>query len=371
MDGRDSPGSSAIPLDRHFGTVPSFFIQYARDKSERDKALQAYAKEFQFSIAQQKHESASTLASLRGWVLGIGLVAFAISVAGAYWLVNLGLMPLQRLSDAVSKVCAKDFRLAFDAAELPQELQPICQRLETTFAALERAFAREKQAAADISHELRTPLAALLANLDVSLRRQRTPEQYAELLRECRALGGQLAQLVERMLALARIDAGADTLRPQAVDVAALASQCVAMVRPLAEARDVTLQIRSEGPATIETDANKLREVITNLLHNAVEYNKPRGRIDVSVERQNGHLEVRVRDTGIGISPKQMGMIFERFFRADESRQADSLHAGLGLAIVKGYLEILGGRINVQSTEGEGSTFRVVLPMRTPSPAST
>jgi heavy metal sensor kinase len=370
MDGRDAPRGTpwkpgpTVPPERPYWAVPAFFIQYARDTSERDRALAAFQRDFQFNKAQQRQESEATLASLQRWVLGTALAAFAASIAGACWLIGVGLSPLKRLSDAVSRVSPKDFRLPCDPATLPQELQPIYDRLTQTLALLERAFAREKQATADISHELRTPLTALLTTLDVGLRRPRTPAQYTELLVNCRAVGLQLTQLVERILALARIDAGADSVRRQEVDVAALAGQCVALVRPLAEARDLTLELHADGPEPLTTDPSKLREVITNLLHNAVEYNRPRGRIDVAVERQNGHLEVHVRDTGVGISPKALGHIFERFYRVDESRQADTLHAGLGLAIVKGYLDILGGTVNVASAEGAGSTFSVRLPVR-------
>jgi signal transduction histidine kinase len=243
-------------------------------------------------------------------------------------------------------------------------LRPILDRLNQTLASLKRAFAREKQAAADISHELRTPLAALLTTVEVGLRRPRTLERYQELLRDCRTIGEKMTQLVERLFALARIDAGVDNLRPQDVDVAELASQCLTLVRPLAEARDLHLHYHCTGPARLTTDPDKLREILTNLLHNAVEYNRPNGRIDLIVERQNSHLQVDVCDTGIGISPQAQAHVFERFYRADESRHAEGLHAGVGLAIVKGYLDLMGGTIVVESKEGQGSTFRVLLPVQ-------
>src|SRR5205814_8332115 len=146
-------------------------------------------------------------------------------------------------SDAVSRVSEKDFRLQFDDPRLPRELQPIADRLAQTLELLRRAFTREKQAAADISHELRTPLAALLTTTEVALRKSRTPDEYRELLQDCHATGKQMNQLVERLLSLARLDAGVDTFRPQDVDVAELAEQCAALVRPLAEARELHLQV--------------------------------------------------------------------------------------------------------------------------------
>ncbi len=175
---------------------------------------------------------------------------------------------------------------------------------------------------------------------------------------------------VERLLALARLDAGVDTMRPERVDVASLAEQCAALVRPLAEARGLHLEVHGGDGAQLLADPDKLREIITNLLHNAIEYNEPQGSVDVSVGRENGHLHVAVRDTGIGIPPSAREHIFERFYRADASRGGeDGLHAGLGLAIVKGYVDLMGGTIRVESAEGQGSTFHLELPVDSPRSA--
>jgi signal transduction histidine kinase len=251
-----------------------------------------------------------------------------------------------------------------DERRMPRELQPIVERLTETLDQLKRAFTREKQAAADISHELRTPLAALMTTIDVTLRKARSSEEYREVLEECRASGQQMNHLVERLLALARLDAGVDLLRPQRVDASQLAEECASMVRPLAEARGLELRVHRNGPAPLFADPAKLREVVTNLLHNAIQYNRPNGSIDLTVARKNGALKVEVVDSGIGMSAEARQHIFERFFRADPARSQDGLHAGLGLAIVKGYVDLMGGSIAVESTEGHGSTFRVELPVK-------
>jgi heavy metal sensor kinase len=313
-------------------------------------------------LAKLEQRTSESLAELRNRLLVISLATFSFVVVGVYFLVRLGLMPLHRLGDAVSQVSEKDFRLHFDEPRIPAELTPIVDRLRHALDQLRGAFEREKQAAADISHELRTPVAALLTTIEVALKKPRKPEEYREVLADCRESGHQISQLVERLLTLARIDAGVDRLRKEPVDVTALAEQCTALVRPLAEARGLTLRLHSEGEAVMEADPGKLREVLTNLLHNAIEYNRPDGSVDLSVLRHNGTLCVEVRDTGVGIAPEARAHIFERFYRADPSRQAEGLHAGLGLAIVKGYVDLMGGSIAVESAEGEGSTFRVELP---------
>src|SRR5262245_13605941 len=320
----------------------------AKLAAEKDNDLARLESDLQVGLIRLDWDSQETLKQLRFQLLGIALATFAATVLSGFWLVRLGLLPLRRLSEAVSKISEKDFRLRIHEHQLPTELQPIAERLKQTLEQLRRAFAREKQAAADISHELRTPLAALLTTIEVALRRPRSPEEYRDILSDCHAAGKQMSHLVERLLTLARLDAGVDTLRLRSVDVAALAEQCTALVRPLAEARGLKLQVHCPGPAPLTADPDKLREVLTNLLHNAIEYNKPDGSVDLTVARDNGTLCVEVSDTGVGISPEARQHIFERFYRADAARKADGLHAGLGLAIVKGYIDLMGGRIAVE-----------------------
>ena len=357
------PKAPKGPPPRGGFQLPILFIQFAKEPKSLDAALAKLQTKLKEDRAKEEGETRQTLAGLRkrlSWIFGLTFLAIVI---GGALLIRLGLTPLRRLSDAVSRVSERDFRLQIDQSRLPTELRPIAGRLAQTLEQLKRAFAREKQAAADISHELRTPLAALMTTVEVALRKPRKPEEYQEILEDCRASGKQMTQLVEKLLALARLDAGADHLRLRAVDVANLAGQCAEMVRPLAEARGIKMNVRVSDLSTIETDPDKLREVLTNLLHNAVEYNRPDGSIDLAVARENGHLCLEVRDTGIGIAPDAKEHIFERFFRADPSRHADTLHAGIGLAIVKGYVDLMGGTIGVESSSA-GSTFRVEFPVR-------
>jgi heavy metal sensor kinase len=347
---------------------PSILIQCAALTDHRDAALAALDADLATKLDELTAESRTNLAEMRNQLLLISLALFSATVVGGFWLVRLGLSPLKRLSEAVSRISTKDFALALDERPLPGELRPIADRLSETLKLLERAFAREKQAAADISHELRTPLAALLTTLEVGLRKNRSPEEYREMLNDCYGAGKQMSQLVERLLALARLDAGVDTLRPQSMDINHLVEQCASLVRPLADARGLQIQVRRNGPIQCRTDPIKLREVLTNLLHNAIEYNRPAGRVEVGVTQENGQLNLEVSDTGIGIAPDAFAHLFERFYRADPARQADGLHAGLGLAIVKGYVDLMSGTISVQSKEGEGTTFRVCLPIEPTSP---
>jgi heavy metal sensor kinase len=351
----------------------TIYVHCAAETDKQDAALKLLSDQHDEELAEVAAQTKASLDDLRVWLLAISLAVFAATGIGGFWLVRLGLSPLRRLSDAVSRVSAKDFRLPLGERPLPGELQPIAKRLSSTLDLLKRTFAREKQAVADISHELRTPLAALMTTTEFALRKPRSPEQYRELLGDCLNSAQQMNQIVERLLTLARLDAGVDRLRVQSVDAAALAQQCAAVVRPLAEARGLKLLVKCPADAEVEdgdstcvvqTDGDKLREIVTNLLHNAIQYNRPGGSVALRLARENGTLDVEVEDTGIGMTAETREHIFERFYRADSSRGGDDLHAGLGLAIVKEYIDLMGGSIGVESTVGQGSTFRVHLPVR-------
>jgi signal transduction histidine kinase len=355
-------GGMTPPPTPNTESLPRLYIQCARPQAQIDAAMTKFAEERDSELANLATEIRDARRSLRFDIATIGLVAFLAVGIGGPLLVGRGLRPVGKLSDAVSRVSEKDFRLPHDGSNLSVELVPIHARLTQTLDLLQRAFAREKQAVADISHELRTPIAALMATIDVALRKQRTPEQYRSALEECRLISKQLGQLVERIMTLASLDAGNDRTQITRVDAADLATNCAALIRPLAAANGVTLDVSVESPLETDTDSAKLREVLMNLLHNAVEYNRPDGVIELSAWQEGLNIIFEIRDTGIGIAPEAKHRIFERFFRADPSRHATGIHAGLGLSIVKEYVERLGGTIAVESTPGVGSVFRVTIP---------
>jgi len=341
--------------------APVFYLMCEESLAPVHAQIARFQSEFNTNLADLKQATQDDLSKLNARLWWIALATFAGLVVGGFGVLCLGLRPLNRLSDAVSRVNERDFELHVSTLNLPSELRPIADRLKKTLEQLGKAFEREKQASADISHELRTPLSALLTNLEVALRKPRSAEQYREVLEECRGSGQQMYHLVERLLSLARLDAGAVQMKNQILDVSTLARQCANLVKPIAEERGLSLRVHADTAVHLKADPDKLREVLTNLLHNAIEYNRPEGSIHLSVRRENGHVQLEVRDTGIGISPKARERIFERFFRADPSRQADTPHAGLGLAIVKSYVDLMGGTIDLTSGD-EGSTFCIALP---------
>lgn len=363
---RPGPPREAQPPPARPPQPPATFVNYyhvARPTTELEADV---ARIHGDAIREKAGVRQATVTTRRNVQLLLGLgsvVAFIGLLVGGWVLVGLGLRPLRKLTDAVSRVSERDFHLPVTANELSHELVPIHARLAQSLDELRQAFDREKQAVADISHELRTPVASMLATIDVTLRRPRTADQYKQALEDCRQLTKQLGGLVERVMTLAYLDAGQTQVNATDTDPVEVASGCAAVIRPLAESQGLTLTMDLQPTPSLSTDPDKLREVVINLLHNAVEYNRPGGSVKLAVRREvNGGTVVEVSDTGIGMTPDVRGRIFERFYRADASRTATGVHAGLGLAIVKEYVDRLGGTISVESEQDRGSTFRVTLP---------
>jgi signal transduction histidine kinase/HAMP domain-containing protein len=347
-------------------SLPNFYLHCAWSTSPDNPRFAALLHERDQQLSEIDEETGRAVGSLRStlaWTVG-GSVAATLILG--WFLVGLGLFPLKRLSFAVSQISPKDFHLPLDPNTLPSELNPVAERLSQALTELQAAFEREKRAAADISHELRTPLAALTTTIEVACRKARTAEQYRQTLDDCRGIARQMSLLVERMLTLAWIDAGVDQIRPEQVDVGELVGGVAAIGKPLAEVQGLTFRVNLKGVISLRTDPDKVREVVMNLIHNAIEYNQPGGEVEVSaVKTSQGGVVLEVSDTGIGMSDDTQKKIFERFFRGDPSRQATGVHAGLGLAIVKEYVDRLGGRLSVESAIGRGSRFRVELPNAT------
>lgn len=343
---------------------PYFFVQYAVDTAPLESRLRDLNADRDQRIDRLAQTNRQTLDSLRRrFMIAVGMAALLVCVGGLT-LVWRGLAPVHQLSDAVSRINEKDFQLRLDPARLPTELQPVAMRLRESLDQLRQAFAREKQAAQDISHDLRTPLAAITTTLEVALKKDRSPHEYREFLEDCQTSARQMSHLVERLLALAKVDAGNNPLRVRPTDLVAVAQSAVDLVRPLARARDIAIRLDAPEELHVVADSDKIGDILANLLHNAVDYNRDGGRIDLAVQQTDDGVEIEVRDTGVGIRPEAMNRLFERFFRADPARTGETPHCGLGLAIVKSYVDLMKGTIRVHSEPDVGSAFVIRLPLR-------
>ncbi len=304
---------------------------------------------------KELHRTALKLAGVGGVILLFGFV-------GGWWLVGRAIRPIEDISSTAVKISAGDLSQRINVAEAESELGQLAAVLNSTFARLEAAFAQQQQFTADAAHELRTPVSVMLTQTQTALNRERSAAEYRETLEACQRASQRMRRLIESLLELARLDAGQETLKRLRFDLSKTVNDCVEFVRPLADERGV--KILSElAPLEITGDSERLAQVITNLLTNAIQYNKPGGEVRVKLEPQSGVAVLTVTDTGPGISAEDLPHVFERFYRGDKSRTASNGNAGLGLAISQAIVEAHGGTIEVASQSDVGTTFTVRLPV--------
>ncbi len=231
-----------------------------------------------------------------------------------------------------------------------------------TLAPVERVFEQQRQFISDASHELRTPLSIISGEMQVALKKDRTPQEYKEVIRTSKEEMERLTRLVENLLYLARSDRDNARVKFQSLDVTDLLVSLVADFNPKIKAK--SLKVRFEPPdknLMVRGHPAMLWTLFANLLDNAIKYTPEKGQIRVKITNQNDQVAVEIKDNGMGIDLKKQGKIFDRFYRVDASRSRPK-GFGLGLSISKSIVQWHRGKIMVNSIPGKGTSFMVYLP---------
>ena len=301
-----------------------------------------------------------------------GLLAFLLSVCGAYLLARAALSPVEAVVSSAREMTEGDLSQRLPVAHprdeigrLTTTINGLLARLEAAFARREEALSRQRRFAADASHELRTPLTSIAGYAQMleewGLRDPRTAREGVAAIRQ---ESERMQRLVEGLLALTRGDEGAP-LEIEHHDLAAVAEEA-ARTAPTAAGEKIAVRyLPPEQPVNAPFDRNRIQQVASILLDNALKYTPEGGKVTVTVRESNGWAALEVSDTGVGIPEDQLPLIFERFYRADKARASSG--AGLGLSIARQIAEAHGGKIEVESTPGKGSTFTLLLPKDHPA----
>ena len=293
-------------------------------------------------------------------LLAVGGLILLVVLAGGWWLVSRAIKPINEISATAAKISAGDLSQRINIAEAESELGQLAAVLNSTFARLETAFAQQKQFASDAAHELRTPVSVILTQTQTALNRERDAASYKQTVEACQRAAQRMRKLIESLLELARFDAGQEVLKQLRFNFSKTISDSAELVQPLAEERGVKI-VSEIAPLELTGDSERLAQVVTNLLTNAIQYNQPGGEVRVKLESQTGLAVLEIADTGQGIASEDLPRVFERFYRADQSRTGAG-NAGLGLSICKAVVEAHGGTIEVASEKNRGTTFTVRLP---------
>jgi two-component system OmpR family sensor kinase len=313
----------------------------------------------------------STLDRLALLELLIGLIVLVAVAVIAYLLVRRELRPLRRIEDTAAAIAAGDLSQRVDDANPRTEVGSLGRSLNAMLAQIEEAFDERRRSedrlrrfVADASHELRTPLTSVRGFAELFRRgAAERPDDLAIAMRRIEAEAERMGVLVEDLLLLAKLDQGRP-LEQESVDVGGLLEDLVSDHRMLYS--EWPIDLHSEPGGEVIGDELRLRQAFANLLSNARSHTPPGTPIRVSLARDgDGGMAIEVADDGPGIAPADLERVFERFFRADPSRARRNGGTGLGLSIVDAIARAHGGRAEVESSEGGGAVFRLVLPPST------
>jgi heavy metal sensor kinase len=298
------------------------------------------------------------------WLLGLGLpVVVMVAAVGGHLLVRRALLPVDRMSHKAELITQHNLSERLPVVRTGDEIERLSVSLNHMITRLADAFQNSKRFVADASHELRTPLTILrgeLENLaeDTSLSPSHK-EQVGSLLEEVE----RLSKIVERLFALSRLDAGEAQSEWVTLDLGRLAVGTADNMRLLAEDRRLVLDCDADDEVPVNGDRVRLREVVVNLLDNAIKYTPEGGAVHLRVRSAGGRALLEVADTGIGIPGEALAHVFDRFYRVGRAVSGAPDGAGLGLSIVKSICNAHGGEVEVESAPGKGSRFRVKLPL--------
>jgi heavy metal sensor kinase len=362
LSGRFDPQSVPVPH-----AVPAAGLMH-RSASRRGDlliaALPATGADAQLYLVEVGVSTAASEATLSQvlMMLLIGLpVAVIIATAGGWVLVGRAFGPVERMALKAEVITEHSLSERLPVVRSGDELERLSLSLNRMISRLEDAMQSEKRFVADASHELRTPLAVLRGELEGLAQDRQLAAATRETLGSMLEEVDRLSAIVEGLLALSRLDAGEGKSAWVAVNLGRLATTTAEQMSLLAEDRQIHLVCDVASNVTVTGDEARLKQVIVNLLDNAIKYTACRGQVLLKVSREGAWGVLAVADNGIGIPAEAVPHVFQRFYRADESRSREQGGAGLGLSIVQSICMAHGAQIEVSSEPGRGSVFRVRL----------
>lgn len=290
-------------------------------------------------------------------------VVVVIAAVGGYSLMSRALLPVVTLTEWAERVGRSDLGERLPVIPSGDELERLSLALNRMIDRLEKTVAHNRRFSADASHELRTPLTIIRGEMEVLLQTPMLPIAVLEGIGSALEESSRMSHIVESLMTISRLEGGAEHMEMVPVDLASAARMTLDHMSLLAEEKKIVL-LHGRGEAIyVRGDAMRLKQVIVNLLDNAIKYTTPGGVVRLSIHAEGTRAVLEVSDTGIGIPKDSLPFVFERFYRADPTRSRDSGGMGLGLSIVKSICVAHGGDVSVSSLEGEGTTLRVSLPL--------
>ena len=293
------------------------------------------------------------------FLLMLPLAVFLSSIAGVF-LAALIIRPVKNIIGSVRRITAENLKLRIQLPETKDEIRELVDTFNAMLEKLDESFSSQTQLIQDVSHELRTPLTIMRGEIEVALKKARSPEEYIAVLESGLEEISRLGLMIENLLILSRYDSHEVSMDINRVSISGLLNEIVSDIQRLAKRKGVSIARRGSDDILINGDEHQLRRAFLNIIDNAIKYTPEGGKILISLKTFEGLTRVKVTDSGIGISPENLPFIFDRFFRVDKSRSGEGY--GLGLSIAKSIIEAHKGSLSIESEPGRGTTVIINLP---------
>jgi two-component system, OmpR family, heavy metal sensor histidine kinase CusS len=336
----DMRSKTGKPFRGAAGNAPGGVIQVAMDR-ERESAL----------IARYRTQS--------WWIASVALIAFPVI---GHRIARRGIRPVEHIAQDAARVRSTSLHERISTESLPKELLALGMTLNGMLDRIEEAFSRLSQFSADIAHELRTPVSNLRGEMEVALTLPRSPEEYQNTLGSCLEDCNRIAGLIDSLLFLARCETPEVHIVREPVAVHRELQNIGDFYEALSAEAGVTLVLEAPPDLHADLDRTLFQRALGNLVENAIAHTPSGGTVSIHASRCNGSLRIAVSDTGSGIAPQHLPLVFERFYRVDPSRSSPAGATGLGLAIVRRIALLHGGQAAIESTLGCGTRVTLTFP---------
>jgi heavy metal sensor kinase len=290
-------------------------------------------------------------------------ILLVLGSLGGWFLARRSLAPIGYIASKARSITSSNLNERLATRGTDDEMDHLIRTINEMIGRLENSFKRVGEFTADASHELKTPLCALRGEAEVLLSRERSPEEYQEGLAHFMERFDYLNRLINDLITLSKFDSSKVELERIPIRLDLLIRDICSLFEVLAEQKKITLEMNSNQEIMVFGDKARLQQLFTNLIDNAIKFTPEGGAIWVTVERDDGAVEIKIKDNGIGIPTEEQAKIFKRFYRVDKSRSRETGGTGLGLSIAEQVARAHQGRIEVNSELNQGSTFTVYLPI--------
>lgn len=304
------------------------------------------------------------LTRFRQYIIVLIAISVAFSILGGYWLSRRALSPVSSIIQAAKSITTTDLdnRIPVNY-QVKDELTDLAETFNMMLSRLQKGFEREKRFTSDAAHELMNPLSSLRSEAEIMLRNPRSEEEYRKTIKRMLSEVRRMSEMVHLLLQLSRVES-VHRPEPGSVNISQIAQNSARELMDSARRKNINFETEIDSGLYIRAHEMYIKEVVTNLVENAIKYTPESGRITLQLQRSSGKAVIHLSDDGIGFDPKTKNHLFERFYRADRADVQKYPGSGLGLPLVKAIVALYGGKIGAYSDgPGKGSTFVVELPL--------